>query len=841
MTNNKKNKILVIGWDAADWNVINPLIKQGKMPTLQKLMEGGSYGRIQTLDPPLSPMLWTSIATGFRADKHGISGFVEPTPTGDGLRPVTTTSRKVKAIWNILNQEEWKSNVVSWWPSNPAEPINGVMISNLYQVANKALGENWDMPNGTIHPEEVADQMKEFRVHPHEISLEMALPFIPNLAEDLELRQAPKTLSVLKTLANAASVHSASTYLMEETEWDFMAIYHDAIDHFCHIAMKYFPPRRPEISEKEYEDFKDVVEAGYRFHDMMLQRTLELIDEKTTVILLSDHGFYSDHQRPLYIPKEPSGPAVEHSPYGIFVISGPGIKKNHPISGASIIDITPTILYHAGLPVGQDMEGKVLYSCFENTTPAKFIDSWENVPGETGQHDPMLREDPWAAQEALQQLVELGYIEALDDDKLQQVEKCKRENQYYVARNMINGGRIIPAIELLQQIYSESKILRYGQRLAFAYLNRKMYLKCNDLIQELKENYRSESKKYTETNDTFGNQEFEEPMYLEYLEGLLLLAMNKPRQALPLLEKVQKKNSNNTQVAISIAKIHTLRKNFDAAEKQYITALSIDERNTAAHYGLGLTFLRRNMYNEAIDEFLIALEQDFYQANIHYHLGEALAKIELWEDAVNAFSTCVKLAPGTTKAHKWLVEIYTSHLKQKEKAQENSDFLKNKIKGEIIVCTSVSSSNYNLFMDLLTGSELPVIEENEDYEDAKKSLFKSKWLEAAVGKIIYIPCRFLNDLPTYYSYKLIYIEEDLADLESTKKSFLSKKMSENTLSIRDLSEFQKDKQVIELWIESQPTLPTLFINFKELLVSPNDISALLSDFLNMNISLKINQ
>jgi len=113
-------------------------------------------------------------------------------------------------------------------------------------------------------------------------------------------------------------------------------------------------------TKKEYEDFKDVVEAGYRFHDMMLQRTLELIDENTTVILLSDHGFYSDHQRPSYIPKEPSGPAVEHSPYGIFVISGPGIKKNHPISGASIIDITPTILYHAGLPVGQDMEGKVL-------------------------------------------------------------------------------------------------------------------------------------------------------------------------------------------------------------------------------------------------------------------------------------------------------------------------------------------------------------------------------------------------------------------------------------------------------------------------------------------------
>lgn len=837
MSANKKNKILVIGWDAADWNVINPLIKQGKMPALQKLMQGGSFGRIQTLDPPLSPMLWTSIATGFRADKHGIGGFVEPTPTGDGLRPVTTTSRKVKAIWNILNQEGWKSNVVAWWPSNPAEPINGVMVSNLYQVATKALGENWSMPNGTIHPEAMADEMKEFRVHPHEITLEMAIPFIPNLANDIELRQAPKTLSVLKTLANAATVHAASTFLMEETEWDFMAIYHDAIDHFCHIAMKYFPPRRREIPEKDYEDFKDVVEAGYRFHDMMLQRTLELTDENTTVILLSDHGFYSDHQRPLSIPREPSGPAVEHSPYGIFVISGPGIKKNHSISGASIIDITPTILYHAGLPVGQDMEGKVLYSCFENAVAAQFIDSWENVPGDSGQHDPLLREDPWAAQEALQQLVELGYIEALDDDKLQQVEKCKRENQYYVARNMINGGRIIPAIELLQKIFAESKILRYGQRLAFAYLNRKMYLKCSDLIEELKEIHLSETERNKESSDTFDNKEFEEPLYLDYLEGLLLLAMNKPRLALPLLEKVQMKNPNNAQVAISIAKIHTLRKNFEAAEKQYIAALSIDERNTAAHYGLGLTFLRRNRYNDAIDEFLISLEQDFYQANIHYHLGEALAKMELWEDASNAFNTCTKLAPGITKAHKWLVEIYSNYLEQPEKAKESIDFLENKVKGEIIICTSVSSCNYSKFMNILSDSGLSVIAEDTEYHLAKEYLFKTSWLATAVGKIVYIPCRYLNELPNFYSYKIIYLNEDIMDIEPSTNTHFSKKTMEMSISVEVLSKYEKDKTVIEMWIESQPGIASLFINVNEINYSPDDISTILSDFFNHKIKL----
>ena len=139
--NKLAKKVLLIGWDAADWKVIYPLIQQGKMPTLAKFISEGVHGKIKTLDPPLSPMLWTSMATGYRADKHGITGFVEPLADNSGIRPVTSTSRKVKAIWNILHQNELKSNVVGWWPSNPAEPINGVMVSNLYQQANKPLGE----------------------------------------------------------------------------------------------------------------------------------------------------------------------------------------------------------------------------------------------------------------------------------------------------------------------------------------------------------------------------------------------------------------------------------------------------------------------------------------------------------------------------------------------------------------------------------------------------------------------------------------------------------------------------------------------------------------------------
>ena len=126
-------KVLIIGWDAADWKIINPLLDAGLMPSLESLINKGVMGDLATLDPVLSPILWTSIATGKTGDKHGILNFVEPVPDQIELRPVTSTSRKCKALWNILSQNNLKSNIIGWWPSNPAEPINGVMVSNFFQ------------------------------------------------------------------------------------------------------------------------------------------------------------------------------------------------------------------------------------------------------------------------------------------------------------------------------------------------------------------------------------------------------------------------------------------------------------------------------------------------------------------------------------------------------------------------------------------------------------------------------------------------------------------------------------------------------------------------------------
>ena len=164
-----KRRVLVVGWDAADWKVIEPLMASGHMPHLAGLVDRGVMGNIATLQPVLSPMLWTSIATGKRPYKHGVLGFSEVVAKTGAVRPVSSQSRRTKAIWNILHQEGLACHVIGWWPSQPVEPVRGVMVSNHFHVASAPPGAPWPVPRTAVHPPELAAELAELRIHPLEL------------------------------------------------------------------------------------------------------------------------------------------------------------------------------------------------------------------------------------------------------------------------------------------------------------------------------------------------------------------------------------------------------------------------------------------------------------------------------------------------------------------------------------------------------------------------------------------------------------------------------------------------------------------------------------------------
>lgn len=179
----KKNKLILIGWDSADWKIIGPLLAKNQMPSLKKLIDTGVYGNMSTMNPPYSPMLWSTVASGKTPDKHGVLGFVEVVPNKKAIRPVTANSRKARAVWNIFHNQGLKSNVVGWWPSFPAEPINGAMVSDKFQKVSPDPKKNSPLVEGTVHPKKLTDDLRDLRMFPYELTKEHILPFIPQAAK----------------------------------------------------------------------------------------------------------------------------------------------------------------------------------------------------------------------------------------------------------------------------------------------------------------------------------------------------------------------------------------------------------------------------------------------------------------------------------------------------------------------------------------------------------------------------------------------------------------------------------------------------------------------------------
>jgi len=203
------------------------------------------------------------------------------------------------------------------------------------------------------------------------------------------------------------------------------------------------------------------------------------------VILCSDHGFHSDHLRPRGVPDEPAGPAVQHRRFGIICMKGAGIKQDERIYGATLLDITPTLLTLFGLPVGEDMDGRVLVQAFEEPPKIERIPSWEQEPGECGMHPADLRVDPESAQAVLQQFAALGYIAPTDDQK-KAVESSLREAKYNLARVHMDKGQPRLALPTFEELYKEQpEQARFAQHLAHCYFSLRRIEDAKSVLIEL--------------------------------------------------------------------------------------------------------------------------------------------------------------------------------------------------------------------------------------------------------------------------------------------------------------------------------------------------------------------
>lgn len=634
-------RLLLVGWDSADWKIIHPMMDRGELPALKSLVEGGVSGNIATLEPQLSPMLWTSIATGKMAYHHGVAGFTEVDPSNGQVVPVSAATRKCRTIWEMLGERGLKSHVIGWFATQGERDLNGCMVSNMFpHLSDPQYGQtptDWPKPPpGTYWPPDLAAELDDLRVSAAELDPDEVLRlFVPRAAE-VDQTQDRRLALLAERLAEAYSIHNAATWLMEERpDWDFMAVYFRAMDEISHIFMACHPPRMAGVAERDFEIYRGVVEMTYRVHDMMLQRLLDLAGPQTAVLLVSDHGFHSDHLRPKFTPHVPAGITVWHRRQGVIAARGAGFKQDELIHGARLLDIAPTVLHWFGLPVGEDMEGRVLEEAFAENRPIETLPTWEttSLPDRRGALT------AGESRELLDQFVKLGYIEEISADPSQAAADTTRENAWNLARACLYGGRFEEALPLLEDCHFE-----FPERSDHAQLLARCQLRLG-LLEEAE----ATAGTALATAGYRGGARI--------IQAAIALGLGEKDRALELLEIVRREDPDAPLLLHYLSLAYLALRKWPEAAAAARKILATDPSNVQGHLGLARCLLRQNHATDARESALDAVSAEYANPTGHFLLGSALVQLADWENAAIALRRAIQLGGPAAVAHRMLATV----------------------------------------------------------------------------------------------------------------------------------------------------------------------------------------
>lgn len=874
-------KVLLLGWDAADWDVINPLLDRGEMPALERLLGEGVMGDISTLEPVLSPMLWNSIATGMNADRHRILGFTEPDPHTGSVRPAMSTSRAVKALWNIAAQNGRKAHVVGWFAGHPAEPLpNGIVVSDAFTRGIVEPGEEWPLARGTIHPLELERTFAELRLRPEEVDGEMLLHFVPR-ARDIDQTKPNRLTTLAKLIAEMVSIHNAATWIAEKRDWDFLAVYHGAIDHFGHGFMQFHPPRLPWVDEEQFELYRDVVAGCYRFHDLMLARMLELAGPETAVVLLSDHGFHSGAGRRKTLPPIFAGPALDHRPHGMLVLRAPELKRDERIYGAGLLDIAPTVLTLLGIAPGEDMPGRVLAEAWRELPSLARIPSWESLPGESGQHasDAEISAEDSAA--LLEQFVQLGYIERPSDDPKQAAMSCVREQKWNLARVYLSRGEFAEAAPLLED--NVEQVPERGDWTLTLAL-------CHARLGLLDEAQRAVERIVA--------ADPEAPL-AHALLGQIAMAKGDHECALHHLLVSRQRDPHNVELPLFIARSYLSLGRLREAEWEFQRAVEVDPMNGICHQGLALTLLRQRRWDEAAGAALQAVGYQFHLPVAHFILGRALARLGIFDRAEQAFRTALAQHPPVWEAHRWLATILAEVPGREAEAEEHRRLAEQtrarRIAAEheletrraearerlrarpprnvhaltatdehanetaplrqetprelaLLIVSGLPRSGTSLLMQMLAAGGYPILHDDKRNADADNPAGYYEWdqirqlrsrpelIREADGKAVKVVSLLLPALPTQHRYRIIFLRRPIEQIAESQRRMLERKAARYgrphtaTDHVALVQRLRKHEEWTLAQLAATPRVSLLKVPYPELIAQPYDWAKRIADF-----------
>jgi len=249
--------------------------------------------------PWLSPLLWTTVATGKPPEQHGIIDFLVRDTKTDKVVPVSSRSRKVKALWNIFTDAGRSSAFIAWWATWPSEQVKGYMVSD--RVAYSLFGFVSNEPGlaGATYPEEYFRDIRPRLVDAGSIALEEMRRFADvspaefaasrdRVIKDPGTAHRDPINHLRKILASERSYQAIALDILSRGQPDLFALYYQGIDEVCHRFAHDMPPKMDMVTSEDYAKYRDTVFSYYRFQDRLLGEVLGRLSPETIVLVLSD-------------------------------------------------------------------------------------------------------------------------------------------------------------------------------------------------------------------------------------------------------------------------------------------------------------------------------------------------------------------------------------------------------------------------------------------------------------------------------------------------------------------------------------------------------------------------
>ena len=308
-----QGKVFVLGMDGLTFDLLWPWVEEGHLPNFARLLEEGSSTQLVSAIPPSSPPAWTSAITGVNPGKHGIFGFVQRIDQSAGeprLVFYTAADRKADPVWTILTERGRRSVVINVPCTSPPDSIAGVMISGFPHTS----------PTDFTFPPEYRLRIPDYRldIFGQLVSVDGEQAFLADMNDIMERRT--ETVSTL----------------LEEEQWDLFFVVFTITDRIQHYFWKFMDPQHPLWDEDEAELYGDAILQTYQSMDRLLGQLRARLDDETTLVVMSDHGFGPVYQ-PINgqnfldatIPEGDFG-AVATDNFGVKLAFT--VKKNTPVN-----------------------------------------------------------------------------------------------------------------------------------------------------------------------------------------------------------------------------------------------------------------------------------------------------------------------------------------------------------------------------------------------------------------------------------------------------------------------------------------------------------------------------